>query len=353
MRRQLQSPLLFLAFGFLVILPSNFVRAQERFREPVDAIAANTIAVKGNQGEGLLPIYANRGLDSVNADVDRAVIVIHGRLRNAGTYFQAALTALEASGDARLHTLLIAPQFLAEVDARGRTLAHDVLRWNLEGWQSGEDATGPARVSSFEALDSLLSKLSDPVLFPGLRSVVIVGHSAGGQVVQRYAILGRGEESLKQRTAHIRYVVANVSSYAYFDASRPGRDGHFAVFPTASCPKFNSWRYGMSDLPRYGMASRPDSAEERYVHREVVYLLGTEDTNPNHSALDKSCMAEAQGPHRMARGEAYFSYMKERHPRDLAHRLVHVRGVGHSGDGMLNSECGMAVLFDRPGCGSS
>jgi pimeloyl-ACP methyl ester carboxylesterase len=337
-----------------ILLPlASFAQAQERYRVPVEVVAANTIPVAGSSGAGLLPIYANRGLDSLNGDVDRAVIVIHGRLRNAGTYFQSALAALEASGDERSRTLLIAPQFLAEVDTRGRAMSPTVLRWGLDAWQSGEDAAAPAPVSSFEALDSLLARLSDPALFPALRSIVLVGHSAGGQVVQRYAILGRGEDSLRQRGVHLRYVVANSSSYAYFDASRPDREGHFATFPAASCPKFNTWRYGMNDLPRYAAGNTPASAEQRYVQRDVVYLLGTDDTNPNHSALDKTCMAESQGPERLARGEAYFAYLKERHPRDLAHRLVHVQGVGHNGDRMLTSECGMSVLFDRPDCGSS
>jgi pimeloyl-ACP methyl ester carboxylesterase len=327
--------------------------AQEKYREPVEVIALNTVPVSGSLGQGLLPFYANRGLDSVNADVTRAVIVIHGRLRNAGTYFQSALAALDASGEERQRTLLMAPQFLAEADARGHALAPNVLRWEISGWESGEDAVAPAPVSSFEALDSILAKLSNRVLFPALRSVVIVGHSAGGQVVQRYAILGHGEKTLLQQGVHLRYVVANVSSYAYFDAVRPDGEGRFISFGAQNCPTFNRWRYGMEALPRYAAAETPRSVEQNYVQRDVVYLLGTEDTNPNHSSLDKSCMAEAQGSVRLARGEAYFAYLKERHPRDLAHRLVHVRGIGHNGDRMLTSECGMAVLFDRPGCGSS
>jgi pimeloyl-ACP methyl ester carboxylesterase len=327
--------------------------AQEKYREPVEVIAPNTISLSSEGREGLLPIYANRGLDTPNPDVDRAVIVIHGRLRNAGTYFQSALAALEHSGGAGSHTLLIAPQFLAVIDGARIPLRADILRWNIDGWEGGEDAIGPSPASSFDALDAVLRKLSTLALFPALKIVVVAGHSAGGQFVQRYAILGRGEELLGQRGVHLRYVIANPSSYAYFDERRPDGAGHFTPISGAACPGFNRWKYGMEGLPRYAQERGPADWQQSYIQRDVVYFLGAEDTDPNHRALDKSCMAEAQGPARLSRGEAYFAYLKERRPRDLAHRLVHVPGVGHNGDRMLTSECGMAVLFDRPGCGSS
>jgi hypothetical protein len=44
----------------------------------------------------------------------------------------------------------------------------------------------------------------------------------------------------------------------------------------------------------------------------VIYLLGTADTNPDHPALDKSCMAEAQGPYRYVRGHTVAATMAMR-----------------------------------------
>jgi hypothetical protein len=67
--------------------------------------------------------------------------------------------------------------------------------------------------------------------------------------------------------------------------------------------------------------------------------------DPQHPALDKSCSGEAQGPYRLARGRAYASYLQLRHPGFKA--SVHeVPGVGHDGDRMLGSACGLAALFD-------
>jgi hypothetical protein len=82
----------------------------------------------------------------------------------------------------------------------------------------------------------------------------------------------------------------------------------------------------------------------------VIYLLGALDTNPHHPVLDTSCMAEAQGPHRWARGHAYIAYMKARDGGTPHHELHEVMGVGHDGDKMFTSACGLAALFDVPGC---
>jgi pimeloyl-ACP methyl ester carboxylesterase len=173
---------------------------------------------------------------------------------------------------------------------------------------------------------------------------VVAGHSGGGQVVQRYAIAGRGEAPLTEAHIAVRYVVANPSSYAYFSDQRPEPE------IAASCTGYDNWKYGMQARPDYLAKPTPAALEEAYVARRVIYLLGTEDTNPNHPALDKSCMAEAQGPYRYARGHSYAATMAKRDRGTPNHHLFDVAGVGHDGDKMLTSPCGLHALFDLPGC---
>ena len=228
------------------------------------------------------------------------------------------------------------PQFLAGTDARHHGLPDSVLRWSLEGWMGGDPAEGPVPASSFAALDAILARLADRALFPALRRIVVAGHSGGAQVAQRYAVLGQGGAQLEAEGLALRYVVANPSSYAYFSAERP--------YPVEACPDFDRWKYGMTDLPSYAGAASADTLEAAYVRREVIYLWGGEDTDAEQPALDRSCAAAAQGPHRLARGQAYFAYLKSRHP-DLAHRAAIVPGVGHDGDGMFRSAAGLAALF--------
>jgi pimeloyl-ACP methyl ester carboxylesterase len=296
----------------------------------------------GNRGT--LPLYVSADWANPLPEITRAVLVLHGRLRNADVYFKSARTAQAAAGDAGKTTLMIVPQFLAGVDIDAYHLPADTLRWTLEGWEGGDPALAPAPVSSFEALDAILARLADRKLFPNLRQVVVAGHSGGGQVVQRYAIAGRGEPALAQQGIGVRYVVANPSSYAYFNNERPEPS------IAASCPGYNDWKYGMEVRPAY-LADRPAAAlEQAYVARRVIYLLGTLDTNPNHPALDKSCMAEAEGPYRYARGHAYAATMAARDAGTPNHSVWDVRGVGHDGDKMLTSSCGLEALFDLRSC---
>jgi hypothetical protein len=106
----------------------------------------------------------------------------------------------------------------------------------------------------------------------------------------------------------------------------------------------------MGQRPLYLAVASPAELEQRYVARKVIYLLGTRDTNPDHPALDKSCMGEAQGPTRYVRGHAYAEAMAARGAGTPNHQVWDVPGVGHEGDKMLTSPCGLSALFDLPGC---
>jgi hypothetical protein len=61
-------------------------------------------------------------------------------------------------------------------------------------------------------------------------------------------------------------------------------------------------------------------------------------------------MAEAEGPYRYARGHAYAAAMQARDGGTPNHKLWDVPGVGHDGDKILTSPCGLQALFDLPGC---
>jgi pimeloyl-ACP methyl ester carboxylesterase len=313
-------------------------------RRPVKVIADSRLAV-GTQGS--LPLYVSSDWSMPLPGISRAVLVLHGRLRDADVYYRSAKTAQAAAGEAGHATIMIVPQFLAGIDVDAYHLPADMLRWSLEGWEGGDPATGPTPASSFEALDAVLARLADRRLFPDLKQVVVAGHSGGAQVVQRYAIAGKGQSALTREGIGVRYVVANPSSYAYFSAERPEPS------IAASCPGFNNWKYGIEQRPAYLSAPTPDALEQGYVERQVIYLLGTLDTNPDHPALDKSCMAEAEGPYRFARGHAYVAVMQARDAGTPNHRVWDVPGVGHDGDRMLTSPCGLAALFDLPGCAAN
>jgi pimeloyl-ACP methyl ester carboxylesterase len=278
------------------------------------------------------------GIGTAPTKIERVLIIIHGRLRNADTYRQSAVHAAEQAGQTA-STLVIAPQFLNETDVAAHPVADSVLRWQGNDWMAGGESSAPFSMSSYAALDEIIARIGDRKQFPDVKQIVIAGHSGGAQVVQRYALLGHDQPALKAADIQVRYVIANPSSYAYFDERRP------VAFKHAGCPNFNHWKYGLVDLPAYAKGQTAKQLEENYVKRDVVYLLGQQDNDPKQPALDKSCEAQAQGANRLARGRNYFAYLKRLHPQGLNQQLIEVPGVGHDGDGMFNSPQGQKALF--------
>ena len=319
--------------AFTLAAPNG--RAASPAAKPVKAVAPARLAV----GDASLPLYVSQDWSRPLPGVTRTVLVLHGRLRNADVYYRTAKAALAAAGAAGHGSLMIAPQFLAQTDIAAHGLPPEVLRWSAESWEGGDPANGPTAASSFDALDAILARLADRHWFPALRTVVIAGHSGGAQLVQRYAIAGKAATALAAAGIALRYVVANPSSYAYFDASRP-------VPPVAtSCPRANEWKYGMDQRPPYFAEMPVAMLEAAYVARDVTYLVGELDRNPAQPALDRSCMAEAQGATRFDRAENYFTMLRARDGGRLRQRLVEVPGVGHDAEAMFTSPAGLTALF--------
>ncbi|HEX7390017.1 MAG TPA: hypothetical protein VF286_07885, partial [Acidiphilium sp.] len=224
---------------------------------------------------GVLPVFSTGDWRRGDPALRCAAVVVHGRGRNADVYRDVmAASARKARADC----LILAPHFPNEEDAPPHGFAPEMLRWNGTGWMGGDAAIAPAPVSSFAVLDAILARLADRARFPALERILVVGHSGGGQVVQRHAILTGMDDRL-------RFIVANPSSYAYFSRDR--------------------WKYGMEGRPDFGTAWPVAELEARYVARDVVYLLGQADCDPDHPALDRSPPAMAQGENRLERGRNY------------------------------------------------
>lgn len=316
---------------------------------PVDVIAPQHLTVSTPHGSGTIPLFASAGWNEPQLRVERAVILLHGRLRNADAYFGFAQRARAAAGLDAESTLLIVPQFLAAADVDAHRAPASTLRWEWTGWMGGDEALAPARISSFAVLDTLFDVLADRAMFPALREVVVAGHSGGAQVAHRYAVVARGEAPLAGRGIAVRYVIANPSSYVYFDTLRPDADGGFSPYDPTCCPGFNDWKYGLDALPAYALdnpAARSERGFERaYLARDVTLLLGDADSDPEHPALDRSCAAMAQGEHRLARGLAYARYIDARSATGRPHAVHRIPGAGHDADAVFGSPAGLAALF--------
>src|SRR5207302_9442487 len=115
-----------------------------------------------------------------------------------------------------------------------------------DSWRSGGTSASSDKISSFDFVDELLRQLANKQTFPNLRAIVVAGHSAGGQYVNRYEMANQVHETLG---VPVTYVVSNPSSYAYLDATRPTPDGSdFRPFgDSRNCTTFDHWPYGLQN----------------------------------------------------------------------------------------------------------
>ncbi|WP_427185029.1 hypothetical protein ACL598_07820 [Bordetella bronchialis] len=293
------------------------------------------------------PVYASRVLSADKlAGVEHVIVILHGIKRDADRYYETAAGLLWLNPAAMDRTLVIAPKFADTID-RG---FEGMPAWHRQRWiADGDSAKAPGRpapIGSFDVLDDLLEWLADRRELPALRDVVLAGHSAGAQMLQRYAVLNDVDEAIRKRGVDLRYVIANPSSYLYFTKDRPRADGGFGPYNAGLCPDFDDFRYGLEHLPRDVRVPDPKRLAARYAQRGVTYLLGGADNNPEHRWLDKRCGAEAQGPTRLARGRAYLRYEAWLPAlKHNVHRAYEVAGVGHDQRGMFGSECGARALL--------
>ncbi|HEY4432930.1 MAG TPA: hypothetical protein VGM99_00890 [Candidatus Cybelea sp.] len=294
-------------------------------------------------GSGYARYFGTSSLDG-DPNVTRALIVVHGVLRDADYYFDTGVIAANAA-KALDQTIVIAPQFVERSELAGQNVSPKTLYWTGK-WPGGSNAIAPAPISSYSVFDAMIARLSDRTRFPKMREIVIAGHSAGGQIVQRYAVVGKAPQLDRAGRVRVSLVVSNPSSYFYFTGWRP--------FPPENCPDFDQWRYGLSGAPPYVTGTAAE-LESRYVRRDVTYLMGTADTNPKEDDLDKSCGGEAQGPYRFARAKYFIAYVTQRHPAGTNQTYAFVRGVPHDNRRMFDSTCGLAVIFggSRASCAAA
>src|SRR5687768_15163485 len=177
-------------------------------------------------------IYRNFPLTTRNDAITRVLVSIHGAGRDADNYFRSTMAAAFLAG-AMENTLVISPRMASNAGGGCRdSLAANEISWHCNAWRSGGPAPTNERVTSFDFLDEILRKVARKDVFPNVRRIVVVGHSAGGQVVNRYSMSNQVHDKLGVPVA---YVVSNPSSYAYPASDRP-TDAAFSI--TAQAPGY-------------------------------------------------------------------------------------------------------------------
>jgi pimeloyl-ACP methyl ester carboxylesterase len=277
-------------------------------------------------GTKLLDYCGNGSLTTRAPGIRRVVFVVHGSSANHCDYARYALESAQDAGTLA-STLVVAPLF---TDAP--TNGDQRLTWG-SGWREGSTSNNPdgTRVSSFTAMDLLAAAAR--TTFGASVPLVVVGHSAGGQFVQRYA---EGSDA-----PFDAFVPMNPSSYAYLGSQR--WSGETRLDSVAGCPGYDTWKYGLDGLNGY-MGDAGD-LRVRYAAHRVALLLGGSDVVRDDS-LYMGCEADAQGRTRLERGQLFFGHLADQlGSRPSGHTLSVVPQVGHDGRSMIRSAQARAVLF--------
>ena len=307
-------------------------------------------------------VYATYSLDRPNRTITRALIMVHGALRNADHYFRTATAAGFIDG-ALDNTVIIAPRFAASRDEHA---ANEVL-WPERGdtWRSGGMSPSNPTLSAFDFVDEIVRKLANKRVFPNLKQIVVTGHSAGGQFTTRYEMSNKVDGTLSG--VSITYAVADPSSYAWPAVVRPlpvgdanpatadkealgptGEKVHtdftYGPFDSTKVPRYNHWPAGLENRKGYTADMSDAQLIKQLVTRPTTYLLGQVDVLPL-GGFDSSPSAMAQGPTRRARGEAFFKYVNE--TLGAKHKAIIVSECGHNDRCIFTTKDVLPVIFPK------
>ena len=339
------------------------------------------ITVAGGPSRSM--VYRSHALQARNEGITRALVIVHGGSRDAHTNFMHTLAAAFLAG-ALDDTVIVSPRFASNHEAIAKTLtgedavaaarapardtlADNELNWVSQfggrHWNTGGLASN-AKITSYEVIDEIQRKLADKKIFPNIKSIVVAGHSSGGQFVARYQMVNRVHEQLGVK---VTYIVSNPGAYTYLDNQRPTASAippnvsssvpGFIDMSTAKppppyrpyadaqhCKTYDTWPYGMKDRVGYAAQFPDEQLIKQAVSRPTTFVLGELDILPLVN-FDISCPAMSQGNSRLARGLAFSRHMRDNY--GAKHPTVVLDGCGHSTRCMLTHDRMLPILFPK------
>ena len=91
---------------------------------PVREVGSTVAALDPSRGGGVYPVYASADLQAGNATARLAIVIVHGRLRNAADYFATGSGLVADAGAAGRDTIVVA----LAISASGRCGALEACR---------------------------------------------------------------------------------------------------------------------------------------------------------------------------------------------------------------------------------
>ena len=299
------------------------------------------------------PYYRSVDIDSGSADLRYAVVSIHGSGRNADEHFNIINNATSSVGIAD-STIVLAPLFLSQEDVTQNGLDSTVLYWSDSDWNAGDLSRNtqtnprPERMSSFSSLDTIYHRLINNN--PNLKKIILTGHSAGSQMVVRYAAGGRAPNNiLNNNNIEFVYVSTNTPSFLYLDENRVVDENATSFeFGLSDCYNANYYKYGLYNLNNYMEETGSQNIVNQYKNTKVTYLVGQYD----YSGAVSNCARMTQGSNILMRSQVFFSYLGFFYGDSVYnnHRLAQIPNVSHDFNSLINTDCGINALFESGEC---
>ncbi len=334
-----------------IFLFTNQIIAQDEKPQAIERACPSVFNIQKNNKIYSLRYASNHPIDETNNQIKQLVIYIHGARRNGLDYYDWAEKAVKTA-NSNNETLLIAPQFTSEKDIEDHKHNENHLFWTNNNWRIGDESVSSKKrkfleaFSSFSLLDSIITRVCNRTIFPKLKKVTIIGHSAGGQFVSRYIGMTPLPNTLKKYS--FKYIVMNPSSYMYLDNRRPIKTENgltFAKPDTNGCSTYNEYPRGLEKLNPYASRVGIEKIKSQFLSRELVFILGEKDINMNDNNLDKSCGGNLQGRFRLERGQFFYDYIQLLANKNKINQIEVVPNVAHDGDKMINSKAALWHLF--------
>ena len=227
----------------------------------------------------------------INKDT-KVLFIIHGASRDVNRYLESWI---ESAKDKNV--ILIAPFFSEESFPFFSTL---------------ELATSSGKILK-NSSKSLTNSISSFYTFfkskYNLRSdtYLIYGFSGGSQFVHRYMMFGED--------TRIEKAAIGSAGWHTFLNDEP--------FP-----------FGTKNM------ELNNARKEWFLSREVLFILGKNDDDPNHSSLNSNKEAKKQGMHRYERGQNYFNNLinySDNSKLPFRWRYMSVEGLDHNVEGMTDA----------------